>query len=424
MKEEISNVEFFNRTNCFMNDMLNAYMNSLNLGEFYVHPETDERATWELAVYSDSITLYDKDNDERAADFYFDKDGNLEHYEVYEYYDEGVQREWKNLVNHLTDEANMPRYMMEETVRYCQDIERMEKQIKDLRQTEKNDDNKIEVKRDYYDNGQIKTEWGEKEGGQQEGVAKWWYQNGKLMSETHWKNDEMHGSRKGWHENGVLSEESHWKNGVEDGMKRTWYENGQMESCGNFKAGEPDGVWKTWFENGQLWCEEIFDCGHRVSLKEWNEDGLTGYKISYHNNGEKKEMREIVNGNENGKYEGMIQEWHPNGVLSYEANYKNGVPDGVEKIYHENGKLAYESTYKEGKLEGVSRSWYENGKLHVEENYKNGKNEGMRRRWNDKGELEFEAGYKDGRLVSAPKTVQAKPAVEKPQQAKKKGLGI
>ena len=60
---------------------------------------------------------------------------------------------------------------------------------------------------------------------------------------------------------------------------------------------------------------------------------------------------------------GVRKEYHPNGKLEVESNYKNGERDGTARRYYESGELEAEWNWENGKLEGVSKWYYKSGQL-------------------------------------------------------------
>jgi hypothetical protein len=50
--------------------------------------------------------------------------------------------------------------------------------------------------------------------------------------------------------NGKLKSETHYKDGMKEGLRIKWYENGKKKSEGNFKNGLQHGLWIWWNKNG------------------------------------------------------------------------------------------------------------------------------------------------------------------------------
>lgn len=55
-----------------------------------------------------------------------------------------------------------------------------------------------------------------------------------------------------------------------------------------------------------------------------------------------------------GKWSGPSMEWHPNGVMKTQMNFKDAQPDGLLQTWWDNGQLRRRETYENGELlEGV-----------------------------------------------------------------------
>jgi antitoxin component YwqK of YwqJK toxin-antitoxin module len=55
--------------------------------------------------------------------------------------------------------------------------------------------------------------------------------------------------------------------------------------------------------------------------------------------------------------------YYPNGLISIQAYYINGIKHGLYRHYHENGILSEEREFYNGLHNGLCRSWYPNGIL-------------------------------------------------------------
>ena len=84
-----------------------------------------------------------------------------------------------------------------------------------------------EVNRDYYDNGKLKSETHYKNG-KKEGLQTGWFESGSKKAEAHFKNGRLHGTTKAWYKNGLNFFILHNKNGIESGIRKEWDENGKL----------------------------------------------------------------------------------------------------------------------------------------------------------------------------------------------------
>ncbi len=95
-----------------------------------------------------------------------------------------------------------------------------------------------------------------------------------------------------------------------------------------------------------------------------------------------------------------VKEYHKNGQLEYEGNFKDGKREGLWKYYYSTGQLEWEGNFKDGKEEGLFKIYYENGQLMMEGNYKDGKREGLSKEYYKNGQLKWEGNFKDEELIS------------------------
>jgi antitoxin component YwqK of YwqJK toxin-antitoxin module len=87
------------------------------------------------------------------------------------------------------------------------------------------------------------------------------YDNGQIMFETPWVNDQKHGIARYWHENGQLWWEIPYVNGQEHGIQKRWHSNGQLEYEIPWVNGQQHGIEKFWKEDSKLW-----------SIEKWHQD--------------------------------------------------------------------------------------------------------------------------------------------------------
>ena len=159
----------------------------------------------------------------------------------------------------------------------------------------------------------------------------------------------------------------------------------QLEWKKTFEEGKLDGLSEEYNKNGQL--EES------VTYKEGEEEEEVKY--TYHDNGQLKGKETYKDGKKDGPYE----RYYENGQLDYKTTYKGGlIEDGLFEGYYENGQLYVKITYKDGVRDGPYENYYENGQLSKKGTYKDGEFDGQWEYYDENGKLdEKESGmYKDG----------------------------
>lgn len=100
---------------------------------------------------------------------------------------------------------------------------------------------------------------------------------------------------------------------------------------------------------------------------------------------------------EDGRWEGTVYEFHENGNLWIEGNYRDGVKEGTETIFSTNGVRVQEKTFSQGQLTNFKRFI---GRLILENlNFRNKKRHGVQERFWDTGNLKYRVNYIDGELL-------------------------
>jgi uncharacterized protein (TIGR02145 family) len=90
--------------------------------------------------------------------------------------------------------------------------------------------------------------------------------------------------------------------------------------------------------------------------------------------------------------------WYFNGQLESIGNFTNNVQDGFWKAWFENGQLKTEGTYKLGIKEGNWKSWYSNGQLTSSGNYIAEQKNGSWKFYNEAGKLISDENYSNGKM--------------------------
>jgi antitoxin component YwqK of YwqJK toxin-antitoxin module len=102
---------------------------------------------------------------------------------------------------------------------------------------------------------------------QPEAKREYW-ENGKMKSETHYRNGKRDGVSISWYVHGEKEYEGYYQSGKKNGVFSRWYESGAKEGKGSFKNDLPDGEFLGWHESG----------GGKLCLKTYK------WKDGWHNN--------------------------------------------------------------------------------------------------------------------------------------------
>ena len=158
----------------------------------------------------------------------------------------------------------------------------------------------------YWDNGNLKSEIHYKNG-KINGLAIWYYENGKKYYEANYIDEKLEGPLTTWHSNGYLksrevyrndmlngksiqyntqgikTEEVFFVNDTMHGEYRAWYDDRTKRIEGQYIYGMMDGRWFYWDQYGYLVGEGDFQKGTGVQ-KKYNFDGTLQGKLFFLNN--------------------------------------------------------------------------------------------------------------------------------------------
>jgi len=107
-----------------------------------------------------------------------------------------------------------------------------------------------EVKKEYWDNGKLKSETHYKNGNL-DGRTTEWYEDGEVKSVGYYDNDKLEAKREFW-DNSELKSEYSFKDEKLDGVKREFWDNGELKSVSNYKDGKLNGKKTEWYEDGEV----------------------------------------------------------------------------------------------------------------------------------------------------------------------------
>jgi antitoxin component YwqK of YwqJK toxin-antitoxin module len=118
-----------------------------------------------------------------------------------------------------------------------------------------------------------------------------------------------------------------------------------------------EGVTRMFFEDPELKCQEKYIYQHKNDLRN-------GFFREYYENGVLKVETEAY---VNGKLEGMVKEYYPNGNIRHIFQFKNNRINGLQKIYSEthNNLLTCEEIYEDEIIQAIYEysSFYQDGIL-------------------------------------------------------------
>jgi antitoxin component YwqK of YwqJK toxin-antitoxin module len=101
-----------------------------------------------------------------------------------------------------------------------------------------------------------------------------------------------------------------------------------------------------------------------------------------------------------GKKEGKMIDFYPNGQLMAERWFKNDRQTGRTVLYYPGGQIKEVQYYNDtGLKQGGDTLWYEDGRLQFATIFDQGLKHGYLRKWSTDGSLVFEARYAHDTLI-------------------------
>ncbi len=150
-----------------------------------------------------------------------------------------------------------------------------------------------------------------------------------------------------YYDSGKLHSETTYANGKKDGVEKKYFADGKIQEEAPYKNGLMNGTDKTYYENGKL-SDEVPYINDTVNgaCNSYSARGALLSQVPYIHN--------ILNG--------VLKEYDTSGVLTKEVPYVNGKKNGVLKMYYFfSGKLQFEIPYTDDKLSGTPKHYDENG---------------------------------------------------------------
>lgn len=123
---------------------------------------------------------------------------------------------------------------------------------------------------------------------------------------------------------------------------------------------------------------------------------VSGYIVEKFKHGQFSKQFSVLEG----KKEGILTVYFPNGQLKFEEHYKNNKLHGEVKRWSQQygHQLMAQLNYKNGKLHGEQKKWFATGELHKLMHMKEGKEDGLQRAYRKNGVLYANYEAKNGRM--------------------------
>lgn len=193
------------------------------------------------------------------------------------------------------------------------------------------------------------------------------------------------------------SSEGFFEDEKPNGYWKTYYQNSNLKSEGNRKDFLLDSIWKFYNEDGFITTEITYIANKKTGP----------YKI-YGDSGVLKETYFLVDDKKTGEF----IEYYPSGEIKKKGGFKNDTIQGtLFEFAEDDNRIIKLTTFKEGYIDneeyinskdldgnkqGVWKEFHKNGKLKKEANYRDNKVNGIVKEFSPSGELKILEKFKDG----------------------------
>ena len=249
---------------------------------------------------------------------------------------------------------------------------------------------KLEIKRDYYTGGYVKSSVNIRDG-VKEGIYRMYDTTGHVIESKLYEKGEIiaegiidefgkeQGPWKFLYPDKSIKAEGNYKDGKRIGRWKFYYKGKILEQEGVYKNGLPEGDWKWYYRSGSVLREETYEAGKEEGLsKEFSESGSLIAEGEY-SGGLKDGTWKITNGGYHavGKYidgreTGVWVQTFPNGKKAFEGEFADGLPNGNHRFYFSTGRIREERSYKQGLPDGTWKIFDETGELVLTTVYQGG----------------------------------------------------
>jgi len=217
--------------------------------------------------------------------------------------------------------------------------------------------------------------------GQKQGTFREYDEDGKLLKEANYLDDQLHGYYREFDGRGdllmaVRYERGKIKEEVDEDLKElldmrsTFDEEGRLIFRGAFKEGIPVGVHRYYDSTGVVERAQLYnDLGQLMS------EGII---------------------DEQGNRKGAWTDFYPEGEVRAKGSYDENRRSGRWTFYFKNGAVEQKGRYERGRFQGLWIWYYANGNTWREESYFNGREDGLFVEYDRDGNILTQGNYISG----------------------------
>jgi antitoxin component YwqK of YwqJK toxin-antitoxin module len=228
-----------------------------------------------------------------------------------------------------------------------------------------------QVKKDYWDNGKVKSEGAYNNASMKVGKWKYYYQNGQLEVIGDYTGNKIDKTIEVFKSSKTSALDDGNNASARNGEWVFYYSDGKVKGKASYQDGCPVGKAVRWHKNGGKAEEsDYIDCKAIGGRMMWDDEGRKYFETRMEGNGSTVEI-----------------EWYPDGQMKSMIPFKNGQQYGRVKRWYKTGQREEDVMMKNTRVHGQYRSWYANGKKQREFFSINNIMTGEYREWNEAGIL-------------------------------------
>lgn len=266
----------------------------------------------------------------------------------------------------------------------------------------------------------------------EDGPHKFYYPDGSVSSEGVMINGKPEGYWRNYHPNGTLSSEGFRKDHLLDSTWHFYDEDGVLERSIQYQKDKKNGLSQR-YKDSLLYLQENYVNDMRQGMAyqyflsgqveksipfvddleegkgyEYAQDGRILTLVVY-SNGFVRRKEKMNRKDKFGLKQGLWKEFHKNGRVKREGNYKDDKENGIFREYDKDGKLLEMTKYENGLVEegaeeamllDIRTKYYKNGKVHSVGGYtQDGKKQGVFKQFDQNGEVRTSFIYQQDQKI-------------------------
>lgn len=240
-----------------------------------------------------------------------------------------------------------------------------------------------------------------------DGTSYAWNEESQLIAEINYSQGALEGYSNHYHANGELWKRIPFVKNQLEGVAEFFKKDGVLLSQITYSQGQRNGCSVRYWDSDHVASQEDYCKGKLANGQYYDQEGNllsevrdgSGFRVVFSKDSI-LEMQEYADG----ILEGEVKVFNRLGGLKRVYHVKNGIKHGEEVDYYERNfsispqaRLAF--NWYEGKIQGMVRTWYPDGIMESQKEMSNNKKNGVLSAWYKDGNLMMIEEYENGKLL-------------------------